>query len=67
MQGSVQPGLVLFANGDCGRDWGLRPAEERRAAVLAQVKRWFGARKEDAEEALRPLEYLEKNWVDDEW
>jgi monoamine oxidase len=54
------PALVLFINGARAAEWSTRAPEERRAAVLAQLARYYGP------EALSPVEYLEKDWVADE-
>ena len=59
--GSTQPALVAFINGDPARQWGTRPAQQRREAVLAQLARWFG------QEALSPVEYAEYDWGADPW
>lgn len=56
------PGVLLgFLEGRLAREWGARPAEERRAAVLAGHARLFGER------AARPARYLERVWGDEEW
>lgn len=56
------PGVLLgFIEGDEGRLWGRRSLEERRAAVLECLVRYFG------EKAGQPYEYLEQNWADEEY
>jgi monoamine oxidase len=51
---SYVPGLVVFINGDRAREWSAVDPPARRAAVLAQLERWFGP------DAGQPLEYIEK-------
>merc|ERR1712232_545598 len=53
--------LVCFINGACAKAWSNRSDEERKAAVLRQLVKWFG------DEARNPVDYLEKNWVVDEF
>lgn len=53
--------LVCFINGDCAKTWSNRSEEDRKEAVLKQLVKWFG------EEAQNPVDYLEKNWVVDEF
>jgi monoamine oxidase len=56
------PGVLLgFLEGRLARQWGARPAPERRRAVLAGHARLFGAR------AARPERFLERVWADEEW
>jgi monoamine oxidase len=56
------PGVLLgFLEGRLARQWGARPAEERRAAVLAGHARLFGER------AARPERYVERVWAEEEW
>jgi monoamine oxidase len=56
------PGVLLgFLEGRLARQWGGRPAAERRAAVLAGHARLFGER------AARPERFLERVWADEEW
>jgi monoamine oxidase len=59
--GSTQAALVVFCNGQPARDWAKRSPDERRAATLQQLVKWFGV------EAAAPSAYIEKNWVDDQW
>ena len=57
-----RPGVLLtFIEGDAARTWGRRSLEERRAAVLECLARYFG------EKAGRPYEYLEQNWAEEEY
>jgi monoamine oxidase len=56
------PGVLLgFLEGRLAREWGARPAAERRQAVLAGHARLFG------EQAARPERYVERVWADEEW
>jgi monoamine oxidase len=56
------PGVLLgFLEGRLARQWGARPAAERRAAVLAGHARLFGER------AARPERFIERVWADEEW
>lgn len=50
---------MCFINGEGARVYGLKTADERRAAVLKQLAGWFG------KEAMEPIEYLEKDWAAD--
>ena len=59
---SGSPGVLLgFLEGDMAREWGARPAEERRAAVVGGFARVFGDR------AGRPERFIERVWADEEW
>lgn len=59
---SGTPGILMgFIEGNEARIWGRRSLEERRAAVLACLARYFG------EKAARPYEYIEQNWADEEY
>ena len=59
---SGEPGvLVAFLEGDDARDWARRDGEDRRAAVLDCLVRYFGA------QAAEPLEYLERDWMAEEF
>lgn len=53
--------LVCFINGAPAKAWSARSQDDRKAAVLAQLVKWFG------EEAAHPIDYLEKDWVVDEF
>ena len=56
------PGVLLgFFEGDRAREWGARPAAERREALVASFGRLFGER------ARRPEQYAERVWADEEW
>jgi len=56
------PGVLLgFLEGRLAREWGGRPATERREAVLAGHARLFGER------AARPQRFIERIWADEEW
>lgn len=57
-----RPGVLLgFLEGRLAREWGARPAAERRQAVLAGHARLFG------EQATRPERFIERVWADEEW
>ncbi len=59
---SGNPGVLLsFIEGDEGRVWGRRSVDERRAAVLECLTRYFG------DKAGAPREYIEQNWADEEY
>jgi monoamine oxidase len=59
---SGSPGVLLgFLEGDRAREWGARPASERRDAVVAGFARLFGPR------AGRPERFIERVWADEEW
>ena len=53
--------LVGFIMGEQGRGWSARTEDERRAAVLADLARYFGP------EAARPRAYIDKDWNRDPW
>jgi monoamine oxidase len=56
------PGVLLgFLEGRLAREWGARPAAERRDAILAGHARLFGAR------AARPERFIERVWAEEEW
>ncbi|HEX7280379.1 MAG TPA: FAD-dependent oxidoreductase [Solirubrobacterales bacterium] len=56
------PGVLLgFLEGRLARDWGARPAVERRDAILAGHTRLFGER------AAHPERFVERVWADEEW
>jgi monoamine oxidase len=56
------PGVLLgFLEGRLARQWGARPAAERRQAILAGHARLFGER------AARPTRFIERIWADEEW
>lgn len=59
---SGKPGVLMgFIEGKEARIWGRRNLEERRAAALACLVRYFG------EKAAHPYEYIEQNWADEEY
>ncbi len=56
------PGVLLgFLEGRLARQWGARPAAERRDAVLAGHARLFGR------QAAKPERFLERVWAEEEW
>ncbi len=56
------PGVLLgFLEGRLARQWGARPASERRQAVLTGHARLFGER------AAQPQRYVERVWAEEEW
>jgi monoamine oxidase len=56
------PGIMLgFIEGQAARQYGPKPAAERRAAVLANLVTYFGP------EAAHPRDYLEMNWSAEPW
>jgi monoamine oxidase len=56
------PGVLLgFLEGRLARQWGARPAAERRDAILAGHARLFGER------AARPERFIERVWAEEEW
>ncbi|MFB9315789.1 flavin monoamine oxidase family protein [Nocardioides plantarum] len=59
---SGTPGVLMgFVGGAEWRRWSVRPGRERRGAVLRSFARVVGP------QALRPLDYLEQDWTDEEW
>jgi monoamine oxidase len=56
------PGVLLgFIDGEEGRIWGRQGRENRRAAVLDCLVRYFG------KEAGNPIEYIEQCWAEEEY
>jgi monoamine oxidase len=56
------PGVLLgFLEGRLAREWGARPAAQRREAILAGHARLFGAR------AARPERFIERVWAEERW
>ncbi|HKA86806.1 MAG TPA: flavin monoamine oxidase family protein [Haliangiales bacterium] len=55
------PALLGFVTADAAKELGRRPADERRAAVTAQLVRIFGP------DAARPADYLDHDWTREEW
>lgn len=51
-----------FIIGDAVRYWSTRSQEERKKAIIAQYAREFGA-----SEALSPVYYADKNWLEEEY
>lgn len=47
----------------------MRTAADRREALLKQIDSWFGDKKKAGSDswAYRPIDYIEKNWVEDQW
>ncbi len=59
---SGNPGvLVGFIAGNAARRWSRYPRAARRAAVLSDLARYFGA------EAAAPRGYIEQSWADEEY
>jgi monoamine oxidase len=59
---SGRPGVFFgFIGGAAARPWSLRPAAERRAAVLGDFARVIGDR------ALEPIDYFEVDWPSERW
>jgi monoamine oxidase len=56
------PGVLLgFIEGSAAREYGRKPASQRRTAVLNNFATYFG------EKALKPTAYYEKNWSNEQW
>jgi len=56
------PGVLLsFIDAADARLWGGRSADDRRAAVIDNMVRYFGPR------AASPIAYVEKVWLEDPW
>jgi monoamine oxidase len=59
---SGHPGVLFgFIGGEKARPWSVRPADERKAAVLRDLASVVG----DA--ALSPIDYFEVDWPSEEW
>jgi monoamine oxidase len=59
---SGSPGLMLgFIEGQQARRWAARSRQQRRAAVLTDLERYFGS------QAANPRRYIEKSWADEQW
>ena len=59
---SGSPGVLLgFLEGDAAREWGARPPDARRDAVVGGFARLLGPR------AARPERFIERVWADEEW
>jgi len=57
--GATVPALVVFINGAAAAHWSRVDADTRRAAVLRQLRAFFG----DDDAALSPVEYVEQDWT----
>jgi len=56
------PGVMIgFIEGAFARKWSRKPADERRAAVLANFATYFG------DQALEPIDFVEKDWSKEGW
>lgn len=53
--------LLAFVGGATWADWGNRPFEERKKAVLQGFATLFG------DEALNPIDYTEQDWTHERW
>lgn len=53
--------LMAFVGGATWRDWGNRPVDERRNAVLRAFATAFGP------QALSPTDYVEHDWTRERW
>ena len=60
-EGSREGSLIGFIAGDAARVWTEKTRDERREAILRQFVECYGA------QAARPKEYIEKNWLEEEW
>lgn len=60
-QDGSHPALVGFVLGGGVAAWGAQKAELRRAEVLRAFARFWG------EEALRPIDYVERDWTEEAW
>ncbi len=59
---SGTPGVLFgFVGGAEARTWNDMTPQAREAAVLRDFSAFFGAK------ALKPTDYVEKNWSDEEW
>jgi len=54
--------LLAFVLGDPGRKWAALSEEDRRKAVLADLRQLF-----DNEEALYPIDYREQDWAQEKF
>lgn len=59
LPGSSNGILMGFIEGDEARYWSAQSDQPRQAAVLESFARYFG------EQAMRPIEYVDKCWADD--
>lgn len=53
--------LVGFVEGDAARAFARLPPDRRRAEVTGELTKIFGP------QAAEPLDYVERNWVDEQW
>lgn len=53
--------LMAFIGGSTWHEWGNRPLEERRTAVLQALAKIFGP------QALTPIDYVEQDWTRERW
>lgn len=60
-EGSHEGSLIGFIAGDAARRWTESTREERRDAIVKQFVECYG------DEASKPKEYIEKNWLEEEW
>ena len=60
--GQLVPMLVIFINGERAREYSARSHSERKERVLKQLARFYSS-----DLALQPIEYIEKDWVSDEF
>jgi monoamine oxidase len=60
--GQLVPMLVIFINGERAREFSARSYNERKASVLKQLARFYSN-----DLALQPIEYVEKDWVSEEF
>jgi monoamine oxidase len=59
---SGSPGILFgFVGGTEARNWNDMTASSRRDAFLQEMSKFFGP------QALKPKDYVEKNWSDEEW
>ncbi len=57
-----QPGAILgFVSGTRSRGWSLRPEDQRRADVIADLVGLFGP------QAGEPIDYFEQDWPSEAW
>jgi monoamine oxidase len=59
--GGGHPALLGFVMAEETRRFGAKPLDERRAAVVAELVRLFGA------DAARPTAYVDHDWTQERW
>ena len=59
--GGTEGALSLLIAGDAAHHWGMQPRNERLAAVIAQLQRWYGA------EAMAYRGMIERDWNNERW